>query len=180
MTPWLTLYVGCMCLIMSFCVGLKQILLGPAAVNYPSARPATRFAMFLLSGFMLLRGTDLVLSYFAGIPQPLSPVAVLPSTGLALYFSVQLSDVLHQRLPASFWARVERAVDVATCVTWYQKAWAWFTGNETFEQARRRAARGRPVMPAKQAAHVMGEAALEGVEFAAPREKPRRARNALH
>lgn len=99
---------------------------------------------------------------------------MLPSSGLALYFGVQLSEILHQRLPASMWRRVERAVEIATCVSVWDRLGAFVTGRETFEEARRRNAAGRPVMPAKQAAYLMGEAVLSGVEVTAPHEKPGR------
>lgn len=167
---WVTIYVGVMCLAISACVGLKQILLGPYAPNYPSARPGTRLAMFVLSAFMLMRGSDLLLSVANGQAQLLAPISVLPSTGLAAYFAVQLAEILHQRLPASMWRRVDRAVQIATCVSVWDRLGAYLTGRETFEEARLRNAGGRPTMPAREAAHLMGEAVLRGEDFAGPHE----------
>jgi hypothetical protein len=176
---WNTLVVGLIVLEAAFAIGARQILLGPNAVNYPSAEPVTRCVMFVWSATLMLRGSDLVLSWFMGRPEPLAAIAFPPAFMLALVQTVMLRDILRHRLPARMWARIHRAVDIATCASGWDRLTDWVLGRETFETARRRAAIRsgvQPIVSTNEAAVLMGEAVLRGEQVVGPRERPGRAK----
>lgn len=179
MNQWNTLIVGLIVLEASAAIGFRQILLGPNAVNYPSAEPVTRCVMFIWSATLMLRGSDLVLSWIAGRPEPLATLALPPSILLAVVQTIMLRDTLRHRLPARMWARIERAIEIATCASWWDRFVAWVLGRETFDQRRRTAAARsgiQPPMSTNEAAALMGEAVLRGEQVVGPREKPGRAK----
>lgn len=179
MTQWNTLIIGLIVLEASAAIGFRQILLGPNAVNYPSAEPVTRCVMFIWSAALMLRGADLVISWVEHRPEPLAAIALPPSIMLAVVQTIMLRDTLRHRLPARMWARIDRAVEIATCASWWDRLTDWVLGRETFETARRRAAVRsgvRPAMSTNEAAAAMGEAVLRGEQIVGPREKPGRAK----
>lgn len=171
-----TLIVGLLVLLSSCVIGVRQILLGPNAVNYPRAEPVARVVMFIWSASLLLRGTDLLLGWAQGRPEPLANIALFPSVMLAVVQTIMLHNTMRQRLPARMWQRMDRAVEIATCNR-RSRFWDWARGRETFADARRSAliqARTRETVSPDEAAVAMAEAVLRGEQIAAPYEKPGR------
>src|SRR5689334_22695259 len=96
----MTLLLACLVLVAGFCVGAQQILLGPNAVNYPSARPLTRVLMFAWAGALMLRGAHLLIGVIVGEPETIPASGIFAGVMLAL---VQLSlfwNLINRRLPA--------------------------------------------------------------------------------
>lgn len=113
------LIVGVLTLASSCCLGMKQILGGPHAVNYPSQRPATRTVSFILCAMLMLRGSNLLLGVWHGEPEQLNGTAVLGAGALALFFGVRLWDTLHLRAPARFYRKFDRAMRALNCPPWF-------------------------------------------------------------
>jgi hypothetical protein len=110
---------GALTLVASCCLGMKQILGGPNAVNYPSQRPATRAVSFLLSAMLMLRGSNLLLGVVYGDAEQLGATAVSGSGAMALFFGVRLWDTLHMRAPARFYRKFDRAMRALNCPPWF-------------------------------------------------------------
>lgn len=164
------LLAGALTLVASFCLGVKQILGGPNAVNYPSQRPATRAVSFILSAALMLRGANLLFGVYYGDAEHLGATAVIGSGAMAAFFGVRLWDTLHMRAPARFYRKFDRAMSVLNCPPWLF---------DPLARARREAvmavypwARPREVAGTAEARAATAELILSGAHVAAPNEKP--------
>ena len=122
------LLLGSICVAWSAAIGLRQVLLGPNAVNFPSVSTPYRVMLFICSGALLARGVDLLIGALSNKPQEVSALGLVTNGLLAATAWLSLVETLHKRLPAATWRRIRRMIFVANCESFVGMATARLSG----------------------------------------------------
>lgn len=111
----ITFWMGVMIAAAAVCVGWNQILVGPQAVNYPTAPFMVRFLMFCWSAALGYRAFDIIEGCVQGSPEAF-PTSAIPATVILLLAQAAiLYFTLRQWLPAKVWRRISQLLALARC-----------------------------------------------------------------
>lgn len=98
------------------CGLVRHFLLEPKVTNYPQA-PRWLLTVFFFAAVMIFLGSPFLLAWHLDEPSP--PGATAAGAALAvtllIYKGSLLVNVLHQRLPADVWRRLNRITAMARC-----------------------------------------------------------------
>jgi hypothetical protein len=107
--------VGGLCLLGCVFLSAREVLLSPVSPNYPPAPLWLRLLMANWAAFLLLRGSDLLFSLTTTHPQIVAPSALGAAAMQTAALGGMLLYTMRQRLPASFYRRMARAIDLTHC-----------------------------------------------------------------
>jgi len=110
--------VAGLCLVLAGGCGLvRHFLLEPKVANYPQAPRWLLKVFFFFAAVMIFLGSRFLLAWYLVEPSP--PGATSAGAALAvtllIYKGSLLVNVLHQRLPADVWRRLNRITAMARC-----------------------------------------------------------------
>ncbi|WP_267396200.1 MULTISPECIES: hypothetical protein [unclassified Sphingomonas] len=99
------------------CGLVRHFLLEPKVANYPQAPRWLLTVFFGFATVLIFLGSRFLLAWYLGEASPPGATAAGAALGLALliYKGSLLANVLHQRLPAEVWQRLNRITAMARC-----------------------------------------------------------------
>jgi drug/metabolite transporter (DMT)-like permease len=112
-----SLLAGAALVLAGLCGLIRHFLLEPKVANYPQAPRWLLTVFFFFAAVLIFLGMRFLLAWHLEEPSPPGATAAGALLGIALliYKGSLLINVLHQRLPASVWRRLNRITTMARC-----------------------------------------------------------------